>query len=171
MAGKRKLESESPSKSKGRVKWWRERLRQMERIANATPRPIHCLRWHVWWWWGSCWWSWVTLRYTPEKIWNKYVVTMTYQGDTKARPVPAFSWKCVFIYLRLNLHLLEDLHLPLNSCTKINHLKVTNKIVFCYCIFFAIKAQPVGRSWEVVFEQDQVGLLSIAPTTSHHCGY
>ena len=47
MTGKRKLESESPSKSKGRVKWWRERLRQMERIANATPRPIHCLRWHV----------------------------------------------------------------------------------------------------------------------------
>ena len=43
MAGKRKLESESPSKSKGRVKWWRERLRQMERIANATPRPIHSL--------------------------------------------------------------------------------------------------------------------------------
>ena len=36
MAGKRKLESESPSKSKGRVKWWRERLRQMERIANTT---------------------------------------------------------------------------------------------------------------------------------------
>ena len=53
-----------------------------------------------------------------KKIWNKYLVTMTYQGDTKARPVPAFSWKCVFIYLRLDLNIFEGIYLSLNSVYK-----------------------------------------------------
>ena len=64
---------------------------------------------------------------------------MTYQGDTKARPVPAFSCKCVFIYLRLNFNILEDLYLLLYRCSKIHHLKVMNKIVICHCIFFLSK--------------------------------
>ena len=74
-----------------------------------------------------------------------------------------------------------DLFLPSpeNVCPSIKHLRrslsisefgvqrfIINKIVICYCIFFPIKVQPVGRSWDVVFEQYQVGLLSIAPTSS-----